>query len=164
MAIIVCDYLAVLNVYCLSLQSDMEENLLGEDWLAGKKVRTNHSLSFSLFLSWYQITICLMSMVHCQGNGKYGNIQTIAVFNSRTFRYSRLVAGGSTTGGIIDVIQEEVQWTKKKCLDLPRLPSPHGNKASSGFGGGPPAPIPKARTHTHRHTPLKKCYIQFQTN
>lgn len=55
-----------------------------------------------------------------------------------------LVAGGSSTGGGVDVNQEEVQWTKKNCVDLPRLPSPHGNRASSGVGGGP---LPPHLTH-----------------
>lgn len=40
--------------------------------------------------------------------------------------------------------QEEVQWTKKNWVDLPRLPSPHGYKASFGVGGGP---LPPHLTH-----------------
>lgn len=53
---------------------------------------------------------------------------------------SGLVAGGSSAGVSVDVNQEEVLWTKKNCVDLSRLPSPHGNRASLGVGGGPLPP------------------------
>lgn len=64
---------------------------------------------------------------------------------------SGFVAGGSSTGGIVDVNQEEVQWTKKQSVDLSRLPSPHGNRASFGVGGGPLPPHLK-QTDQHMHT------------
>lgn len=70
---------------------------------------------------------------------------------------SGFVAGGSSTGGIVDVNQEEVQWTKKHSVDLSRLPSPHGNRASFGVGGGPLPPHLK-QTHQHTHT-SKEDYV-----
>lgn len=71
---------------------------------------------------------------------------------------SGLGAGGSSTGGTVDGNQEEVQWTKKNCVDLPRLPSPHGNRASFGVGGGP---LPPRFVHKHTNTTEEeKCTIK----
>ena len=80
--------------------------------------------------------------------------KSLVVSVGRTFKKievsSGLVAGGSSTGGTVDVNQEEIQWTKKNCVDLPRLSSPHGNRASFGVGGGllPPRFIHEKHTIT----------------
>lgn len=56
---------------------------------------------------------------------------------------SEAVAGGSSTGGAVDVNLEEV----------PRLPSPHGNKASlCGWRCCPPYPPPSPPLNTHMGT------------
>lgn len=76
-----------------------------------------------------------------------------------------LVAGGSSTGGTVDGNREEEHWTKKNCVDLPRLPSPHGNRASSGVGGGPlPPRLTQRQTNTtedEQSTILKEHTIMF---
>lgn len=66
--------------------------------------------------------------------------KTLSTRTKTAFRewshWLHLKADGSSTGGIVDVDKKEVQWTKKHCADLARLPSPHEVEASLGAGDG----------------------------